>query len=204
MAPWLKSLWLQSTPSSWEWSPKQVKRIRKIGINPWMNCLQMKTGKWLRKKLALWIEWVLGMLLSTNMTWMSLTGLPDACPWKPTLPEIKASRCHCCLLSYYSGEYEKVHVEMPLGLSSTVQMEILRFFVSRKLFMACIKVLLSSVNISLRNFVTMASFKLLLTPVTLLVKWSMLSITLIISSSGQEMNKILIIWLSGYMLKELI
>ncbi len=51
---------------------KQAKRIIPIGINPWINHLHMNTGKQLRKKLILWKEWVLGMLLIAKMTWTSL------------------------------------------------------------------------------------------------------------------------------------
>ncbi|KAL7460189.1 hypothetical protein ACHAXS_000653 [Conticribra weissflogii] len=54
--------------------------------------------------------------------------------------------------------------------SSTVQVENSRLFVSRKLFMVCIKVLVLSGNISNRNFAPMACLKLLLIPASLLGK----------------------------------
>ncbi len=62
------------------------------------------------------------------------------------------------------GEDEKVYKELPLGFKQHSSNENSRLFVSRKLFMACIKVLMISENISLKNMVTVAYLKLLLTP----------------------------------------
>ncbi len=44
--------------------------------------------------------------------------------------------------------------------SNMIQMESSKFFVSRKLFMVCIKVLVPSENTSLKNWVTLAYLKL--------------------------------------------
>ncbi len=55
----------------------------------------------------------------------------------------------------------------------------------------------SSENISLNNSVTVAYLKLLLTPTSWLLKRSLPSVTLMIWSSGREMKRILLIWLSN-------
>ncbi len=50
---YISSLWLQFIHSSWKLNLKQANRVILIGIKPWMEQLQINTGKWQRKKLKL-------------------------------------------------------------------------------------------------------------------------------------------------------
>ncbi len=68
------------------------------------------------------------------------------------------------------GEDENIYVDTPLGFkqrSSNGKFEVLCL---KKLFMACVKVLMPFGNISTRNLVTAAYLMLFLTPVSLLDK----------------------------------
>ncbi len=64
----LKSLQLQFTPSSYNLSPKQAKKIILMDIKSLIDNLKMNSGKWLRKNLVLLKELVSGVLLSMKTT----------------------------------------------------------------------------------------------------------------------------------------
>ncbi len=84
--------------------------------------------------------------------------------------DVTAAFIHATLI-----EDEKSCVKMPLGFKQHGYKECSRFFVSRKISLACIKVLMPSGNTSLRKLVAVAFLKLHLTTASLSVEWSLSS-----------------------------
>ncbi len=98
------------------------------------------------------------------------------------------------------GKDKKVYVEMPFGFKQHGSIGKVKVFCLKKTFnYTHAKVLVQL----LKSLVIVAYLKLLLTPASSLINILVRSVMLIISSFWQEMFRILLIWLSSCILKEL-